>query len=78
MYSHKTKCMYKCIQPICTYIYIQNIHTQKHKSNLNVYPYLNIPIVKKQIKNNVKINGNLLGQEIVNSSLDSSSLVFNL
>ena len=25
MYTHKTKCMYKYIQPIYTYIYIQYI-----------------------------------------------------
>ena len=30
MYTLKTKCMYKCIKPINTYIYIQNIYTQKH------------------------------------------------
>ena len=47
MYTHKTKCMRKCIQPINTYIYIQSICTQKHKTNLNAHPYLNIPIVKK-------------------------------
>ena len=58
MYTHKTTCMYKCIQPI--YIYIQNIYTQKHKTNLNADPYLNIPIVKKHKKDNVKINCNLL------------------
>ena len=50
IYTHKTKCMYKCIQPIYTYIYIQNIYTQKHKTNLNAHPYLNIPIVKKHKK----------------------------
>ena len=46
MYTHKTKCMYKYIQPIFTYIYIQNIYREKHKTNLNTHPYLNIPIVK--------------------------------
>ena len=56
MYTHKTKYMYKCIQPIYTYIYIQTIYTQKHKTNLNAHPYLNIRIVKKHIKDNVKIN----------------------
>ena len=70
--------MYKCIQPLHTYIYIQNIHTQKHKTNLNAHLYLNIPIVKKCIKDNVKINLNLLCQKKVNSSSDSSSLIFNL
>ena len=78
MYTHKTKCMYKCIQPICTYIYIRNIYTQKHKTNLNAHPYLNIPIVKKHKKGNVKINCNLLYQKKINSSSDSSSLLFNL
>ena len=34
MYTHKTKCMYKCIQAIYTYIYIQNIYAQNHKTNL--------------------------------------------
>ena len=76
MYTHKTKCMYKYIQPIYTYIYIQYI--QKHKTNLNAHPHLNIPIVKKHIKDNVKINCNLLCQKKVNSSSDSSSLIFNL
>ena len=56
MYTHKTECMCKCIQPIYTYIYIQNIYTQKHKTNLNAHPYLNIPIVKKHTRDNVKIN----------------------
>ena len=78
MYKHKTKCMCKCMQPIYPYIYIQNIYTQKHKTNLNAHPYLNIPIVKKHIKDNVKINCNLLCQKKVNSSSDSSSLFFNL
>ena len=78
MYTHKTKCMYKFIQPIYTYIYIQNIYTHKNKTNLNAHPYLNITIVKKHIKDNVKINCNLLCQKKVNSSLDSSCLIFNL
>ena len=78
MYTHKSKCMYKCIQPIYTYIYIQNIYTQKHKTNLNAHPYLNIPVVKKHIKDNVKINCNFLCQKKANSSSDSSSLIFNL
>ena len=78
MYTHKTKCMYKFIQPIYTYIYIQNIYTHKSKTNLNAHPYLNITIVKKHIKDNVKINCNLLCQKKVNSSLDSSCLIFNL
>ena len=30
MNLYKTKYMYKCIQPIYTYVYIQNIYTQKH------------------------------------------------
>ena len=64
MYTHKTKYMYKCIQPIYIYIYIQNIYTQKRKTNLNAHPYLNICIVKK-IKDNVKINCNLLCQKKV-------------
>ena len=64
MYTHKTKCMYKCIQPICTYMYIRNIYTQKHKTNLNAHPYLNIPIVKKHIRDNAKIKCNLLCQLI--------------
>ena len=55
--------MYKCIQPIYTYIYIQNIYTQKHKANLNARAYLNIPIIKKLKKDNVKINCNLLCQK---------------
>ena len=63
MYTHKTKCMYKYIQPIFTYIYIQNIYREKHKTNLNTHPYLNIPIVKKHIKDNVKINCNLLSEK---------------
>ena len=64
---------------VCINAYsLQNIHTQEHKTNLNTYSYLNIPIVNNQIKNNVKINCNLLGQEIVNSSPDSSSLIFDL
>ena len=63
MYTHKTKFMYKCIQPIYTYIYIQNIYTQKHKANLNARAYLNIPIIKKHKKDNVKINCNLLCQK---------------
>ena len=79
MYTHKTKCRYKCIQPIHTYIYIQNMHTQKHKTNLNAHLIvMHIPIVKKHIKDNVKINFNLLCQKKVNSSSDSSSLIFNL
>ena len=78
MYTHKTKCMYRCIQPICTYMYIQNMYTQKHKTYLNAHPYLNIPIVKKHKKGNVKINCNLLYQKKINSSSDSSSLLFNL
>ena len=78
MYTHKNKCMYKFIQPIYTYIYIQNIYTHKNKTNLNAHPYLNITIVKKHIKDNVKINCNLLCQKKVNSSLDSSSLIFDL
>ena len=78
MYTHKNKCMYKFIQPIYTYIYIQNIYTHKNKTNLNAHPYLNITIVKKHIKDNVKINCNLLCQKKVNSSLDSSCLIFNL
>ena len=53
-------------------------YIQKHKTNLNAHPYLNIPIVKKHIKDNVKINCNLLCQKKVNSSLDSSSLIFDL
>ena len=63
MYTHKTKCMYKYKQPIFTYIYIQNIYREKHKTNLNTHPYLNIPIVKKHIKDNVKINCNLLSEK---------------
>ena len=63
MYTHKTECMYKYIQPIFTYIYIQNIYREKHKTNLNTHPYLNIPIVKKHIKDNVKINCNLLSEK---------------
>ena len=63
MYTHKTKFMYKCIQPIYTYIYIRNIYTQKHKANLNARAYLNIPIIKKLKKDNVKINCNLLCQK---------------
>ena len=78
MYTHKTKCMYKCIQPIYTYIYIQNIYTQKHKTNLNAHPYLNIPMAKKHKKGDVKINCNLLYPKKVNSSSDSSSLIFTL
>ena len=78
MHIHKIKCMYKCIQPIYTYIYIQNIYTQKHKTNLNAHPYLNIPIVKKHIRDNIKINCNLLCQKKANLSSDSSSLIFNL
>ena len=78
MYTHKTKCMYKCIQPKYTYIYIQNIYTQKHKTDLKARPYLNIPVVKKHIKDNVKINCNFLCQKKANSSSDSSSLIFNL
>ena len=58
MHMHKTKCMYKCIQPIYTYIYIQNIYT-----NLYAHPCLNIPIIKKHIKDNIKINCNLLCQK---------------
>ena len=50
MYTYETKCIYKCIQPIYTYIYIQNIYTQKDKTNLNAHSYLNIPIVKKHKK----------------------------
>ena len=61
IYTHETKCMYKCIQPIYTYIYIQNIYTQEY--DLNAHPYLNIPIVKKYIKDNAKINCNLLCQK---------------
>ena len=38
MYTHKTKCMYKYIRPIYTYIYIQYIYIQKHKTNLNGHP----------------------------------------
>ena len=68
LYTNKTECMCKCIQPIYTYIYIQNIYTQKHKTNLNAHPYLNIPIVKKHIRDNVKINCNLLYQKKANSS----------
>ena len=78
MYTQKTKCMYKCMQPIYTYIYIEKIYIQKHKTNLSSHPYLNNPIVKKHIKDNVKINCNLLCQKKVNSSSDSSSLIFNL
>ena len=85
MYTHKTKCMYKYIQPIQTYIYIQYIYIyiylyiyiyiylyiyiyiyiyiQKHKTNLNAHTYLNILIVKKHIKDNVKINCNLLSEK---------------
>ena len=74
--------MYICTHTklnVCINAYsLQNIHTQEHKTNLNTYSYLNIPIVNKQIKDNVKINCNLLGQEIVNSSSDSSSLIFDL
>ena len=69
MYTHKT---------ILTYTYKIYIYIQKHKTNLNSHPYLNIPIVKKHIKDNVKINCNLLCQKKVNSSSDSSSLIFNL
>ena len=78
MCTHKTKYMYKCIQPIYTYTYIKNTYTQKHITNLDAHPYLSIPIVKKHIKDNVKINCNLLCQKKVNSSSDSSSLIFNL
>ena len=53
-------------------------YIQKHKTNLNAHPYLNIPIVKKHKKGNVKINCNLLYQKKINSSSDSSSLLFNL
>ena len=42
------------------YIYI---YTQKHITNLDAHPYLSIPIVKKHIKDNVKINCNLLCQK---------------
>ena len=63
MYTHKTKCIYKYIQSIFTYIDIQNIYREKHKTNLNTHPYLNIPIVKKHIKDNVKINCNLLSEK---------------
>ena len=63
MYTLKTKCMYKYIHPIFTYIYIQNIYREKHKTNLNTQPYLNIPIVKKHIKDNVKINYDLLSEK---------------
>ena len=78
MYTHKNKCMYKFIQPIYTYIYIQNIYAHKNKTNLNAHPFLNITIIKKHIKDNVKINCNLLCLKKVNSSLDSSCLIFNL
>ena len=57
------------------YIYTE---TQKHKTNLNAHPYLNIPIVKKHIRDNVTINCNLLCQKKANLSSDSSSLIFNL
>ena len=63
MYTHKTKYIYKHIEPLYTYVYIQNIYTQKHKANLNAHPYLNIPIVKKYIKDNAKIKCNLLCQK---------------
>ena len=53
------------------------IYTQKHKTNLNAHPHLNIPIVKKH-KKNVKINCSLLCQKKINSFSDSSSLIFNL
>ena len=76
MYTHRTKCMYKGIQLI--YTYMQNIYTQKHKTNLNAHPYLNFPIVKKHKKDHVKINCTLLCQKKINLSSDSSSLIFNL
>ena len=63
------------------YIHI-HIHTKyiytETKTNLNAHPYLNIPIVKKHKKDNVKINCTLLCQKKVNLSSDSSSLIFNL
>ena len=79
-HTHTTKCVYKCIQPIYTYIYKKiyiYIYIYKHKTNLNAHPYLNIPTVKKHIKDNVKINCNLVCQKKVNSSSDSNSLIFN-
>ena len=66
------------MQLIYTYIYLRNIYTQKQKTNLNAHPYLNIPIVKKHIKDNVKISCNFLCQKNVNSSSDASSLISNL
>ena len=78
MDTHKNKCMYKFIQPIYTYVYKQNIYAHKNKTNLNAHPFLNITVIKKHIKDNVKINCNLLCQKKVNSSSDSSSLIFNL
>ena len=63
------------------YIHIR-IHTKciytETLTNLNAHPYLNIPIVKKHIRDNIKINCNLLCQKKANSSSDSSSLIFNL
>ena len=44
-------------------MYIQNIYIQKHKTNLSSHPYLNNPIVKKHVKDNVKINCKLLTQK---------------
>ena len=65
------------IQPIYTYIYIQNIYTET-LTNLNAHPCLNILIVKKHIGDNIKINCNLLCHKKANSCSDSSSLIFNL
>ena len=73
MYTHKTK----WINTYSLYTHTYAYSIQKHKTNLNAHPYLNIPIVKKHIKDNVKINCNLLCQKKVNSSSDSSSLIFN-
>ena len=43
-----------------THTYTYKLYTHRNIANLNAHPCLNIPIIKKHIRDNIKINCNLL------------------